>query len=182
MHVPRVAGEQRTSGGIAFGDDGRRRAAARQAEHPFDKGGDRQDAATVREVSKGEARDLERVRQRHVLEQVEADALRCDLEAAVPSPVPGDVRRLLDPDRQRRRRPQGAAVEIVDVENLTGAIADRIVGPGGELVVAAVLRPGIAAAFGGDLEAEGGIGDDIDPRRRRRLSGSQHGNVLATIR
>ena len=92
------------------------------------------------------------------------------LEAAVAPAVPHDIGRRLVTDRQRRRRPELAAVVIAHVEDLAGPVADRIVRPGRELVVAAVLRPGIAAALGRHLEAERRVGDDIDPGRRRRLA------------
>ena len=37
------------------------------------------------------------------------------------------------------------------------------------------------AALDRDLEAEGRVGHDIDPGRRRRLPGAQHGHVFPAI-
>ena len=54
---------------------------------------------------------------------------------------------------------------VPDIEGLTWGVADRIIRPGGELVLAAVARPGVATAFGRGLEAEGRIRDDVDPGR-----------------
>ena len=46
-------------------------------------------------------------------------------------------------------------------------------------MLAAVHRPSVAAAFGGHLETEVGIGDHVDPRRWRRLARAEDRHVLA---
>src|SRR5690349_11353219 len=50
------------------------------------------------------------------------------------------------PGRPRHGRPERAAHLIAQVERFARRIADRIVRPGGEPVLTAVLRPGIATA------------------------------------
>ena len=107
--------------------------------------------------------------------------MRHNLEPAVAAAVAHHIGRRFVADRQCRRRPQIAAVEVADIEHFAGTIADRIVRPGRELIVATVVRPGIPAALDRDLEAEGRVGDDIDPRSRRRLAGAQHGHVFPAI-
>ena len=57
-------------------------------------------------------------------------------------------------------------------------IADGIVRPRRELVLAAVGGPSVAAALGRGLEAERGIGDHIDPGRRRRLARAEYRHVF----
>src|SRR5881409_3622279 len=81
--------------------------------------------------------------------------------------MPDDVGRDLLADRERRRPPQIPGLLIPDVDGLTRRIADRIVRPGRELVLAAIDRPRVPRTRLGDLEAEARIRDHVDPRRRR---------------
>ena len=85
---------------------------------------------------------------------------------------------------QRRRRPERAGLFVADEERLAGRIADRIVAPRRQPVVVAVDRPGVAGAALGGGEAEGRVGDDVRPRRRRqraRSSGSTAIDVFAAV-
>ena len=166
---PRVAREHRAGLGIDLGDDERRRGAPRHAEHPLDAGGHRQPSRPSGRVRQRETRDLDRIVERHQLQELERDAVRDVLEARVALPVPDDVRRGLLADRQRRRPPQLARLLVPDVDRLPRRVADRIVGPGRELVLAAVDRPRVPGPALGDLEAEARIRDHVDPRRRRPL-------------
>src|SRR3990172_5624502 len=92
------------------------------------------------------------------------------LEPAVSPPVAGHGAARLLAGGQGRGGPQGTSVVVAHIERLPRAIGDRIVRPGGELVLAAVHGPGGAAAFGRHMKAEGGIGDDVYPGGRRRLT------------
>src|SRR5947209_20556385 len=92
------------------------------------------------------------------------------LEAAVALPMPRDVGPGLLTDREQRRSPQRAALLIPDVQRLPRGIPDRIVGPGGELILAAVDRPRVPGARFGDLEPEAVIRDHVDPGGRRPLA------------
>src|SRR2546428_4727868 len=124
-------------------------------------------------------RDLHRVVPRHELQEIERDAVRGMLEAAVALPMPRDVGPAVLTDRERRRSPQRAALFIPDVQRLPRGIPDRIVGPGGELILAAVDRPRVPGARFGDLEPEAVIRDHVDPGGRRPLALAQDDHVLA---
>jgi hypothetical protein len=107
--------------------------------------------------------------------------VRLVLEPAVALPVTGDIDREVVADRKRGRPEEGAAVVVTHVDDLARPVADRIVGPGGDLVLATVDRPGAASALGRHLEAERRVGDDIDPWRRRPLPGAQDGDILPAL-
>ena len=81
--------------------------------------------------------------------------MRAVLEAAVAPAMTGDINSRGIADGNRCRTPDVAGFVVPDIEGLAWGVADRIVRPGGELVFAAVARPGVAAAFGRGLEAEG---------------------------
>ncbi len=111
--------------GVDLGDDERRRGGARRAEHPLDVGGHRQPARPAAAVAERQARDLDGVVERHELQQVERDAVRLVLEAAVALAVAGHVgMRPVVADRQRGRAPQLAGVLVAE---------DRAPRPGGSL-------------------------------------------------
>ncbi len=71
------------------------------------------------------------------------------------------------PRRQRRRRPDVTAVLVAQVQNLARRVGDGVVVPGCEPVGLAVVRPCVTAARFRHDEPEGGVGDDVDPGRRR---------------
>ena len=104
--VPGVAGEERPGGGVDLGDDGRRVRAARGAQHPLDVGGDREAPRLAGPVLDRQPRDLDRILGRDELQELQRDAARGVLEAAVALPVPGDVGGRVLPDRQKRGPPQ----------------------------------------------------------------------------
>ena len=110
------------------------------------------------------------------------DAMGRVFEPAVTVAVTRDVGRLRVADRQRRRTPELAILVIADVDRLARGIADRIVGPGRQLILATIGGPSIPASFGRDLKAESFVGDHIDPRRRRRLAWAEHSDVFLAAR
>ena len=128
-----------------------------------------------------EARNLDRIVERHVLEEIDRNPVGRMLEPAVSPAVAGDVGRRVVADRQGRRAPQVASVVVAQIERLARTIGDRIVRPRGELVLAAVHGPGVAAAFGRHLKAEGGVGDDVDPGRRRRLARAEDRHIFPSV-
>ena len=73
-----------------------------------------------------------------------------------------------------------SAIFVANVEHLARPIADGIVGPRGDLILLAVDRPRVTAALDRYLEAERGIGDDVDPRRRRPLPFAEDGYVFTS--
>ena len=125
--------------------------------------------------------NLDRVFERHVLQQLERDAVRGVLETAVALAVPNDIGRGLLANRQRGGAPEFAVVFVANVDHFARPVADRIVGPRRELILLAVDRPRIAAAFDRDLEAEGRVGDDVDPGRRRPLPLAEDRHVFAPV-
>src|SRR5438309_6101806 len=102
---------------------------------------------------------------RLVLEPAEAVAVERDVETGVA-------------DGLRRGRPDLAGSFIPDVHRLAGRVDDRIVRPGRELVLTAVLGPGVAATVRGNLEAEVRIRNHVDPGRRRRPARGKDCHVL----
>ena len=75
-----------------------------------------------------------------------------------------------------------AAVLVPHVERLPGCVADGIVRPGCELVLAAVPGPGVARARLGDLEAELRVRHHVDPGSRGPLPLAQNRDVFAAAR
>ena len=71
-------------------------------------------------VLDSEAGDLNWVRERYELQEVERDSMRCVLEAAVTLAVAGDIGPGLLPDWQYRWAPQFAAI-VSPGESLTGS-------------------------------------------------------------
>ena len=118
---------------------------------------------------------------RHVLQQVGRDLVSDMFETAISAAVAGDIGRREVADRQRCRSPKVARVVVPQVERLARTIADRIVRPRRDLIFAAVDRPCVAAALGSRVEAECGIGDDVDPRRRRRLARPQDRHIFSSV-
>src|SRR6185503_8137662 len=64
---------------------------------------------------------------------------------------------------------------------LAGRVADGIVRPRGELVLAAVERPRVARARLGHLKAEARVRHDVDPGRRRAPALLENRDVLAPM-
>ena len=154
LGVPRVPGQQRSCLGVARGDDGRCRCSTRGPERPLGVGRHGQAPRSAGAILDAQDGDLHRVVERHELHQVELDAVTVVLEAAVAGSVPDDVRRVLPSDRAAPSGPTLAAVIVPQVDALAHRIADRVVRPRRQLVLAAVLRPGVSRPGLGDLEAE----------------------------
>ena len=182
IDVPGVAREHRSRGGVDAGDDEGRGIAARHAEHPFDIGGNGEPAGAPRLVDHRETTHLDRVLEGNELQELEGDAVGDVLESAVALSMPDDVGLPGLTNRKRGGAPEIARLLIADVDRLARRIADRIVRPGGELVLTAVERPRVSRARLGDLEAEAGIGDHVDPGRRRLPFRLEDRHVLPSVR
>ncbi|MNT40118.1 hypothetical protein D3C72_1764120 [compost metagenome] len=85
------------------------------------------------------------------------------------------------PDRLRGGAPDLEAVLVADIDSLAARVRNSVIGPGRQLVVAAVLRPGAAAAAGRRLEAKAGIRDHIDPWGRGRPLGVLHHDIFPAV-
>ena len=180
-HAPRIARDQRTSVLIQLRDQERGRGSARGTEHPFHIGGHRQVAHALRAIADLQARDLDRVGQWHVLQQIQLDLVVVMFEAAVALPMARAIGGCAVADRQRRGAPQKPAVLIAQVDRLARGVHHVIVGPRRELIVATVERPGVAAALGRHMESKQWIGDHVDPGQRRGLSGPEQRQVFAPV-
>ena len=95
-------------------------------------------AGQVRFVRQPEARYLDRSFDGHVLKKIGGDAVAGMLEAAIAPTMTGDISRRGVADGNRCRTPDVAGFVVAHVESLARGVADRIVGPRGELVFAAV--------------------------------------------
>src|SRR6185369_1977816 len=102
------------------------------------------------------------------------------LEATVAMAVARDVISLVS-DRLGGGGPQVTGGFIANVQRFARRVADRIVRPGRELVLPAVLGPGVAAALRRHLETERRVGDHIDPGGRRGGALLQYDDVFAPV-
>ena len=80
--------------------------------------------------------------------------------------------------RQRRGRPVRGGRIVAQVDQLARPVGDRVVAPGRETVLLAIDGPGKAKRGFGHEAAEPGVGDDVDPRQRRRAAGAELDHVL----
>ncbi len=126
--------------------------------------------------------DLDRILERYVLQKFERNAVRSMLETAVTLAMPDDVRRSLFANRQSSGTPEFATIFVTKVEDLSGPIADWIVGPRSDLILLAIDRPRVAAALSRYLETERRIGDDVDPRRWCPLPFAEDGYIFTRRR
>ncbi len=181
VNVPGVTGEERSRLGIDVGGDERRGRASRGAQRPLDIGGDREASGRVRVVLQSKAGDLDRVRERNELEKVRGDAVGRVLEPAVALAMPGDVRGGVLADGEQSGPPQRAGVLVADVDGFRARVADRVVGPGGQLILPTVDRPGISRARFRDLESKPRVGDDVDPGGGGPLSLPEDGDVFTPV-
>ena len=94
------------------------RGAAR-AQDPFHVAGHRQPPRALGGVAQGQAGNPDRILERDVLEQLQRQAARGVLEAAVAEAMAGDVGRGLVADRLGGRRPEFAGVLVTHEERVT---------------------------------------------------------------
>ncbi|MCY1390258.1 hypothetical protein D9M71_50740 [compost metagenome] len=179
-HAPRIARQQCAAVRVQLGLDERSRRPARSAQHPFHIVSGAQPARPAGEVAQGQAGNLQRIVERHVLQQIGLDGMRRVAEAAVAEAMGAAIDTAVA-NRLGGGAPQVVAVLVADVENLAQRVRHRVVGPRRELVLAAVLGPGVSPALGGNLEAEGRVGDHVDPRRRGGPAMFEDGQVLAAL-
>ena len=102
------------------------------------------------------------------------------LEDAVALAVPDDVRLTLA-NRQRCSGPDRAGIFIAKIDYFSGRIADSVVGPRRETILAAVERPRATTAGFGDLKPKlHRVADHITPGRRCQLFRTEEGDVFAS--
>src|SRR5690242_20028403 len=115
------------------------------------------------------------------LEQIEFDGVSGMLESAVALAMPNDIGRGLMPDRPCRGSPELAGILVTQKDDFAWPVRHGIVRPRCQLVFTTVDRPGVTTALDGDLEAEGRVGDDIGPRRRRRLPSAEKRHIFPPV-
>ena len=175
-----IAGKQRPAVRIRFGDDVHQIGVSPLAQHQFPVPGQRQATRAPRMVAQLDHHELHRRVHGDVGEQFRGDAGFVVLEHAVAEPVPAHI---AGPAAggQRRRRPERTRFLVADVERLAAAVAERVVVPGGQPELVRVFHPGVRAAALADDRADVRAGDDIDPRRRRGLTGFEGDDVFAPV-
>src|SRR3569623_1099346 len=136
--APGVARQQGAGFAVALGQYKIARGDPRCAEDPLDVGGERESALSAGDVTDADPRDLYGFIDRNELSQCHFQPERCVLEAAIAETVPRDIGTLVT-DRPGRRTGELAGIEILYIDRLATAVADRIVRPARELVHAAVL-------------------------------------------
>src|SRR5215813_183363 len=151
--VPRIAREESAGAGVAAADDERRGGTALCAEYPFRVEKNRERSSLVRSILDREPRDLDRIFQRHELEQVERDAPTVVLESTVALAVPDHVGPVV-PKRKRCGSPDLVARLVAKENRFAGRVAHRVVGPRRQLVLPAVAGPGVTGARLGGEETE----------------------------
>src|SRR5438874_10099851 len=107
--------------------------------------------------------------------------MRGVLEDAVSLAVTNRIARGILANRQRGGSPKFIGIFVANVDRLTRLVTDRVVRPRGDLILAAIDRPGIARPFGRDLEAERGIGDHVDPWRRGPLPLAENRHIFTAV-
>ena len=190
IEEPDVAGIGRTEPvgrqhgpGLGFhrGHDMQRGAIAILAKHPLDVERHRQTARNAAEILQRELEHFDVVTARHEQGQLRRDVAMDMFVDGVALAVAGRVFLPLA-RRQRGRRPERPSVFVPDEERFTGRVADRIVPPGREPVVVAVVSPGVAGPGLGAGEPERLVSDDVGPgRRRHRDAGCHLDGVLAPV-
>ena len=178
---PGVPGEKRPGALAEPGDDERRGGGTQGAEHPLDVRGDGEGPCAGRPVRDPEPADLHGILEGHVLEKLELDAMGAMGETAVSLPVTTMIGPGLLADGQGGRPPEVSGVVVAQIDGLSGRIGHRVVRPGRELVLPAILRPGVAGARFRDLEPQSLVGDHVDPRGGRPLALAERDHVFAAV-
>src|SRR5260370_35699004 len=104
------------------------------------------------------------------------------LEPTVALAMPGEVGRAVFADRHSRGPPDIAGVNVAHVDDLARPVDDGVVRPRRQLILPAIGRPRVAAAFGRHLEAEHGIAEDVDPGCGRPLALAKDRHIFPSAR
>ena len=162
-----VPGQQGAGLGVELGDDVHRGGIAVRPQHPLDVEGRREPTAPVARVGDPQPDHLDRVVGRDEQDQLVGEAVGVPFKDRVTLAVT-DERGRSRRDGQGRRAPDLAGLLVAQIDDLAGGVGDRVVAPGRQAILLAVAGPGEARSGLGDLEAERGVGDDVDPGRGRQ--------------
>ena len=146
------------------------RARARGAEYPLGVRGHREPARPCRAVAQASGARSSRGRPAARTGAARARRRGPGARSGCNRSRGARCRAPLSADRLRRGGPDFAGVFVAHVI-ASPAGRDRIVRPRRQLVLAAVARPGVAAALGRRPGSRTRVGDDVDPGRRRRAPG-----------
>ena len=180
-----VFGQQDASRRIPL-DPGPRRALARQhAQHQPGIGEQRQAARPAAGIAQPDPGDFDRVLARREQAQFLLQSLAMMAVAAVTETVTDFVRHRLR-DRTGRQRPVPTVVLVAQVPGLAMRVQHRVVVPGGQPVLAAVLAPGATGAGLAGDKAKSRVGDHVAPGLRRQAQSTaglrlESNDVFATV-
>ena len=82
---------------------------------------------------------------------------------------------------QWRGRPKLSGLLVSNIESLARGVLNRIVAPGRQSKLMGVLHPCVSRAALGNNRSEPGIGQHIDPRRRRHLAGLKSNDIFMAV-
>ena len=154
--------------------------ARADAQHPLDVGVTDSRRGRSERLRERQARDLDRVGERHVLQEVGGDAVRLVLEAAVAEAVAGDVAAAVA-DRLGGRRPELAGRLVADVDRLAGAGRSRDRSTRRSAGSRGCSRPRCSRCPRPRPGSRSPVGDDVDPGRGRRRAAVEDGHVLGPV-
>jgi hypothetical protein len=156
-----VAGDEHPRGLVNAGRHVQLRVSPMHAEHPLDVVSHREHFRFARGIVHGHANEFHRIACGPGDLRPECKSIlrvpKATLSAAMFDDI---VRRQIAPGLWQRPENLAAAL-VADVEPFGGPITHRVVGPGREFELAAVLGPRISAARLGHQAAKSRIGDDV---------------------
>ena len=142
---------------------------------------ERQAAARATGVAQKDTGQFDRIAARDQLQDLLREPLAIVQHPAVAESIAHPIVRI--PARgSGQGGPEHTLLLVPDIKRLAAGIADRIVVPGRQAVLAAVAGPGEAGSRLGDQESEALVGDDMDPGQRRSPRRRDADNILPAIR
>jgi len=147
---------------------------------PFRVTCDGQASRTPRNVAYFQNREFHGGVYRHVNPHLGSYAVFGMLEHGITKAMPNDIGRRAA-RRQRCRRPKLSSLLIANVKGLARGVLNGIVAPGRQSKFMGILHPSVSCAAFGNNCTEKGIGQDIDPRRRRHLAGLEGDDIFVAI-
>ncbi|MGZ2474432.1 hypothetical protein ACVI1N_002723 [Sinorhizobium medicae] len=155
--------------------------AAIVAEHPFRIAVDAEFAGGRTPIADRQPHELGRLRPVNRMRGLDFEFVLRREEARIAQAVTRFEQDGLAPRQGGIRCENGPARHVAHEDRLARTVDDRVVGPGRQLIVARIAAPAKGRAFGGNMEAETFVGDDVDPRMRRRFASAQPDRIFTAI-